>query len=86
MASAAPFEFELTSTEIAELQHPAGEGGHQSFQKELISQLDGGGNRIKLDDEGFGKLIRYMTRYGSGGFQTRLRNAFERPLRKMLGF
>jgi hypothetical protein len=70
----------LTADEAAMILTPVGEGGQQGFQQELINQLQGGNLVISLDDDQLGKLIRYMTQYGPGGFQGRLQKAFRRPL------
>lgn len=80
-----PFEFQLTDAEIDEIRNAAGEGGHQGLHRRLMEQLDHG-PVIILDDAELGALIRYMTQYKSGGFQGRLRAAFERSLREQLGF
>ena len=82
--SAAPIALILTTDEAAEILTPAGSGGQQTFQKELIDQLQGGNLTVHLDDDRLGKLIRYMTQYGSGGFQSRLRKAFKRSLSELL--
>lgn len=81
-----PFVFHLTPGEMAELQSPVGAGGQQTFHTMLLDQLAVGAGDIALDDSQLGQLIRYMTQYGHGGFQTRLRNAFSRSLRELLGF
>lgn len=83
---AKPFTFELTKSEADEIRNAAGEGGHQSLQRRLIEQLDSKESVIELDDAGLGEVIRYMTQYKGGGFQGRLRAAFERSLREQLGF
>lgn len=80
-----PFEFHLTQAEADEINNAAGEGGHQSLHRKLVDQLKNG-NVIYLDDAGLGEVIRYMTQYKGGGFQGRLRNAFERSLKEQLGF
>lgn len=84
MAKAGPFVFRLNPHEIAEIQNPAGEGGFQSFQDRLLGELAVTGDTVNLDDEELGKLIRYMTRYKSGGFQGHLREAFIRSFRSLL--
>ncbi len=84
MSKAGPFVFELTPHEISELKEPAGEGGFQSFQDRLLNELATTGDKISLDDEEFGKLVRYMTRYKSGGFQGHLREAFIRSFKSLL--
>jgi len=82
--TARPITITLTADEAAEILTPVGSGGQQSFQKELISQLQGGNLVISLNDEQVGKLFRYMTQYGRGGFQGRLQKAFRRPMRDLL--
>ena len=79
-----PFVFKLTSAEIAELKEPAGEGGFQNLQTRLLSELESTGDTVTLTDEEAGKLLRYMSRYKSGGFQGHLRNAFARSFRTLL--
>jgi hypothetical protein len=84
MSKARPFSIHLSQDEAAELLLPSGSGGHQTLHENLIGQLANGNLQIILDDEDLGKLIRYMTQYGSGGFQSRLRKAFKRPLIDLL--
>lgn len=60
-----------------------GSGGLQSFQRWLQVEL-ANSLTLELDDANYGRLIRYATRYGTGGFQNRLRNAFGRHFRKLL--
>lgn len=79
-----PIEIELTDDEAAELLTPVGSGGQQAFQQTLIAQLEGNNRTISFDDDEMGKLMRYMTQYGSGGFQGRLRKAFKRPIAELL--
>ena len=75
-----PIKITLTQSEADELLVPAGEGGHQQLQDHLRSQLADGNLTIQLGDAELGKIIRYMTQYGSGGFQGRLQRALRRPL------
>jgi hypothetical protein len=75
--TAKPFVFELSDREADEIRNAVGTGGHQSLQRRLAAQLDKG-QTVTFTDEQMGELIRYMTRYGAGGFQTRLRHAFGR--------
>lgn len=75
-----PFTIELTEVEIRELLVPSGDGGHQLLHDELRHQLVDGNRVVTLNDEQMGKLMRYMTQYGSGGFQGRLQRAFRRSL------
>ena len=82
--AASPFILVLTKEEAAELLAPVGSGGQQAFHQLLINQLQGGNLTIAFDDDHLGKLIRYMTQYGPGGFQSRLRKAFHRPLLELL--
>ncbi len=79
-----PVILTLRPDEAAELQVPVGEGGQQSFHQGIIAQLQGGNLGVAFNDEQLGKLIRYMTQYGPGGFQSRLRKAFRRPLLELL--
>ena len=81
---AGPFVLALTQAEADELEPPAGEGGHQGLQSKLLEKLQGGNLSVELSDTELGQLVRYMTRYGSGGFQARLRRAFIRPLKELL--
>lgn len=87
MTTARDFEFTLTQAEVAEILIPVGSGGQQTFHEWILSQLQGGNRRVAFDDRRFAQLIRYMSGfYGPGGFQTRLRRAFGRPLRELLSF
>ncbi len=79
-----PFTFTLTPSEVAEMEAPSGQGGHQSLHARIRSEL-AGGPAVTFDDEEMGELIRYMTQYGSGGFQGRLRRAFIRSLCEQIG-
>jgi hypothetical protein len=79
-----PIMLTLTADEAMELLAPAGEGGQQIFQQQIINQLQGGNLVVAFDDDQLGKLIRYMTQYGRGGFQGRLQKAFRRPLLKLI--
>ena len=78
--SAKPIVLVLEVDEAAQLLAPAGAGGQQVFHQEIIDQLQNGNLAVAFDDDQLGKLIRYMTQYGPGGFQSRLRKAFQRPL------
>ena len=77
--------FRLTQDEARNLHDPMGDGGHQHFIRKMLSRLDSETGQIVIDDGDLGKLVRYMTGYGSGGFQYRLRRAFGRSLRQMMG-
>jgi hypothetical protein len=81
---ARPFTLKLTPAEAGEMLAPSGDGGHQSLHEYLRGQLAGGNLTVTLNDEQLGRVIRYMTQYGSGGFQGRLGRAFKRPLRDLL--
>jgi hypothetical protein len=82
--AARPIPLTLTADEAAQLLAPAGDGGQQIFQQQMIDQLQGGNLVVAFDDDQLGKLIRYMTQYGPGGFQGRLRKAFRRPLLELI--
>jgi hypothetical protein len=81
---AKPFVFVLWDAEIAELQEPSGEGGHQTLHKMILERLADGKKTVTLNDNQLGQLIRYMTAYGSGGFQERLYRAFIRSIHELL--
>jgi hypothetical protein len=85
MGSRAPrlLAITLAFEEAAHLMGPAGRGGHQVLHKKLNKQLEDGNLTIKLTDTELGMIIRYMTQYGSGGFQGRLRRAFWRSFREI---
>jgi hypothetical protein len=74
-----PFRFTLLPAEIAQITGAeiVGSGGLQSLLRKLHAQLDLG-DTVEFDNAGFGQLVRYMTRIGGGGFETRLRRAFAR--------
>jgi hypothetical protein len=79
-----PVSLNLTKEQAAFLLEPSGDGGHQQLHEMLRSQLIDGSLTISLDDYDLGKVIRYMTQYGSGGFQDRLRKALQDPLVRLL--
>lgn len=79
------FKFTLTAAEAAELEAPSGQGGHQNLHKRLLNELADGNRTVTFDDEELGELIRYATQYGSGGFQGRLRRAFQRSIIELFG-
>ena len=81
---AKPLTLTLTAAEAAELLAPAGAGGQQTFHQLIRDQLEDGNLTVSFDDDQLGKLIRYMTQYGPGGFQGRLRKAFKRPLLELI--
>jgi hypothetical protein len=78
--AARPIVLVLTADEAAEILTPVGAGGQQVFQEGIINQLQNGNLAVTFDDDQLGKLIRYMTQYGPGGFQSKLGKAFRRPL------
>ena len=84
MTKAKPIVLQLTPQEVATLQTPVGSGGHQTLYGELLAQLANGQNQISLDDALLGRIVRYMTQFGSGGFRGRLHDALSRPLRDLL--
>jgi hypothetical protein len=79
-----PIVLTLTADEAAHILTPVGAGGQQTFQKTIVDQLQGGNLAVGFDDDQMGKLIRYMTQYGRGGFQGRLQKAFRRPLLELI--
>ena len=81
---ARPFEFHLDETEVDAITGAVGTGGHQTLHRRLTRELQDGARTVTFTDEELGELIRYMTRYGSGGFQSRLRDAFKRSLGELL--
>ena len=78
-----PFVFTLENSEVEWIKGAAGSGGHQTLHRRLVKELQSG-NQVTFTDEQLGELVRYMTRYGSGGFQGRLRKAFGRSVRELL--
>lgn len=50
-----------------------GQGGFQSLCRSLAARLETAGPILKLDRTEFGRIVRYASTYGEGGFQTRLR-------------
>ena len=79
-----PIVLTLTKEEAAELLAPVGQGGQQNFHDGILAQLQNGNRAVAFNDDQLGKLIRYMTQYGPGGFQSRLRKAFRRALLELL--
>ena len=79
-----PFAFTLTQEEAAAIADARGSGGFQTLHRRLVSELARGDRTILFTDAQLGELIRCMTRYGRGTFQTRLRIAFGRPLKELL--
>lgn len=59
-----------------------GRGGFQSFGRSLQRKLMANGD-ISLSDEQLGRVIRHI-RYTTGGFESRLIDAFGRSLRELL--
>lgn len=75
--------FSLTQAERAELEKDVnGQGGYQILLRELQDQIQTDGS-LTLDDEQLGRVVR-MCRYGSGGFQGRLRSAFRLHVRSLM--
>ena len=79
-----PIVLTLTEAEAADLLTPVGNGGQQTFHEGILAQLQNGNRAVAFNDDQLGKLLRYMTQYGPGGFQSRLRKAFRRPLLELL--
>ncbi len=79
-----PFTFTLNPAEIAEMAALSGQGGHQGLPSRIREAL-GSGPMVTFDDVQLGELIRYMSQYGSGGFQGRLRRAFTRSIAAQIG-
>lgn len=82
--TAKPFVFHLEPEEALLITEAKGSGGQQTLHRRLVAELAKGDLTITLNDSQFGELIRYMTRYGSGGFQGRLQAAFRRELADLL--
>ncbi len=82
---AKPFVFELEEPEIQQITETEvnGQGGLQELQKRLKAQLEKGPS-VTFTDAEFGQLVRYMTRYGGGGFEARLHRAFSRSIYDLL--
>ena len=59
-----------------------GQGGYQTLLSELQDQLQPNG-KLTIDDEQLGRIVR-MCRYGSGGFQGRLKAAFRNHIRSLM--
>ena len=79
-----PFVFTLTDEEIKEIADAVGSGGQQQLHRRLTAELEKG-REVTFNDTQLGELVRYMTQYGSGGFQGRLRRAFIRSLCEQVG-
>jgi hypothetical protein len=75
--------FKLSQAERAEIdKNVNGQGGYQTLLLELQEQLKPDGT-LTVDDEQLGRLVR-MCRYGSGGFQGRLKAAFRNHVRGLM--
>lgn len=73
----------LNPAEVGELQKSvSGQGGYQTLLRELQPKISANGS-LTVDDELLGRIIR-SCKYGSGGFQGRLRAAFGRSVRDLL--
>ena len=86
--------FDLNLDEVVALNKVlVGEGGFQSFGRELQNQItieDDQSNprhpyryHIDLSDRQLGRCLRHM-RYDEGGFESRLRKAFARGIREIV--
>ncbi len=56
-----------------------GQGGFQSLQKKLLSQIDQQ-LKITLYEDDIERICRYIKDYGTGGAQTRFLNIFRNYL------
>jgi hypothetical protein len=75
--------FNLNADEVAALMRPLnGGGGFQSFGRSLQRAVKANGE-ISLTDAQLGRVIRHI-RYTTGGFESRLIDAFGRSLRDIL--
>lgn len=83
-----PFVFNLNEEEANYILGTSitGNGGRQSFQAKLSKKLMNGNRKLEFTDEQFGKLCRYMSSYGNGGAQERLRNAFNRHIKSLMNY
>jgi len=73
-------QFTLTQDEFHLLNNIIeGQGGFQSLQKKLLSQID---NQLKmiLHDNDIERICRYIKDYGTGGAQTQFLNIFKNHL------
>ena len=80
------FRFQLTGEEADAIRGAVGSGGQQTLHRRIVDELDANDGAVTFDDGELGTLIRYMTQYGSGGFQDRLHAAFDRSLKGLLGW
>ena len=63
----------LEPDQIEFLQRPLrGQGGYQTLLARLQANMDG--DRLRLTRTDCERVVRYGTRYGQGGFQTRLQS------------
>ena len=85
-ASPIPFSFNLTPIEVDAITNAHGSGGQQALHRRIVSELTDNNGVITFNDKELGQLIRYMSQYGQGGFQSRLHQAFDRSLKELLGF
>ena len=71
-----PVTLPLTQPQRDELgRDVVGEGGHQSFLRELRSKVDAQTGGITLTDAQLGRVVRYAG-YSQGGFQNRFKDIF----------
>lgn len=78
-----PFVFTLTPEEGEEIKGAVGSGGYQELHRRITEELQAG-SQVTFDDGEMGEMIRHMTQYGSGGFQSHLKRAFRRSLCDLL--
>jgi hypothetical protein len=77
---------DLTDDELAALNEPInGQGGIQTFMRQLQAQVNNATKTIRLTDEDLANIPHYAFDYGQGGFEGRLIAAFSRELGATLG-
>jgi hypothetical protein len=83
-------KIKLTFGELKELlrQDPssAGGGGFQNFLVQLGYRVDDTSGELELDNEDLNRISKYVTDYGTGGYQSRILKVFGRTLGESLGW
>jgi hypothetical protein len=81
-------KIKLTDVELSllKMQHPktARGGGFQACLVALGRRVDGASYELDLNEQDLEKINRYATKYGQGGYETRMFKIFGRTLGSQL--